>query len=100
MRSSDHQTASIVGSVSDLSVEQALVIDKACNTFEAKWRAGGRPDILAALLELPEALHPVALRELVQLDIHYRRKSGTPATAEDYHTDSRNSTQRNSPHYS
>jgi tetratricopeptide (TPR) repeat protein/tRNA A-37 threonylcarbamoyl transferase component Bud32 len=84
MSQSDHQTGSFGGSVSDLSVEQALLLDEACNAFEAKWRSGGRPDILAALLELPEALHPVALRELVQLDIHYRRKSGTPATAEDY----------------
>jgi tetratricopeptide (TPR) repeat protein/tRNA A-37 threonylcarbamoyl transferase component Bud32 len=73
-----------VGSVSDLSVEQALLLDEACTRFDAKWRSGGRPDILAALLELPEALHPVALRELVQVDIHYRRRSGTPATAEEY----------------
>jgi tetratricopeptide (TPR) repeat protein len=86
MSPSDHQTGSFVGSVSDLSVEQALLLDEACTAFEAKWRSGGRPDILAVLMELPEALHPVARWELVQLDVYYRRKSGTPATAEDYLT--------------
>jgi serine/threonine protein kinase/WD40 repeat protein len=83
MSQSDDPTGSFGGSFSDLSVEQALLLDGVCNTFEAKWRSGGRPDVWAAVLELPEALRPTALKELVALDVFYRRRAGErPSTAE------------------
>jgi hypothetical protein len=67
-----------------LPVEQGLLLEEACDAFEAKWRAGGRPDVLAAALELPESLRPVALRELVQLDAYYRRRRGESPAAGEY----------------
>lgn len=67
-----------------LSVENALLLDKACNSFESQWRAGGRPDIRAAVLELSESVRPVAIRELIRLDVYYRQKLGEAPSAADY----------------
>ena len=77
-------TGSFTGSGSELPVEQALLLDEACNTFEAKWRGGGRPDIAVAVLELLEAVRPVAFKELVALDVFYRRKASEAPTAAEY----------------
>ncbi len=82
MSRSDGGTRSIAES-GELPVEQALLVDEACNAFEAKWRGGGKPDILAALFELPAALRAATLKELVLLDVFYRRENGeAPAVAE------------------
>ncbi|HEV3437147.1 MAG TPA: protein kinase, partial [Gemmata sp.] len=83
---SDRQpvTGSFHESEVELSVEQALLLDEACNTFESKWRAGGRPDIWEAALELPESVLPVAFRELIQLDVYYRQKLGEAPSGTDY----------------
>src|SRR5271165_899372 len=67
----------------ELPVEQALLLEAACDAFEAQWRAGERPDIGAAVLELPESVRLVAVRELVQLDVYYRRQCGETPTAAD-----------------
>lgn len=75
MSQPDGGTDSFAESV-ELPVEQALLLDEVCQTFEAKWRASGKPDILAAALELPAALRTCALKELVQLDVFYRRQNG------------------------
>lgn len=80
----ERPTGSYAESAAELSVEHALLLDEACNTFEAKWRGRGRPDILAALLELPESMRPAALKELVALDVFYRRKVGETPTATEY----------------
>jgi WD40 repeat protein len=77
-------TAAAARSAADLPFEQGLLLERACDAFERKWRAGGRPDVLAAALELPEAVRPVALRELVQLDVEYRRQAGESPKAADY----------------
>lgn len=66
-----------------LSVGLALLLERACDAFESAWRAGGRPDIGAAVAELPEAVRPAARQALVSLDVHYRRGAGEhPAPAE------------------
>ena len=49
MSRADEPTGSFAGSAAELPVEQALLLDEACDAFEAKWRAGGRPDIWAAV---------------------------------------------------
>jgi WD40 repeat protein len=77
-------TGSFTGSRAELPLEDQLVVDEACDAFEGKWRGGGRPEVLAAVLELPERLRPVALREFVALDVHYRRKAGESPTADEY----------------
>ena len=61
-----------------------MQLEEACDTFEAKWRGGGRPDIGAAIIELPMALRPAALRELIELDVYYRRRLGESPVAEEY----------------
>jgi serine/threonine-protein kinase len=67
-----------------LSVEEARLLDRACDAFEAAWRAGRRPDVGAAVAGLPAAVRATALREMVQLDIFYRRGAGEEPTAADY----------------
>src|SRR5262245_21401796 len=84
MSQSDGGTRSFTESGSDLPVDQALLLDETCDAFEAKWRAGGKPDIRAAVLELPETLRPVALKELIQVDVYYRRQRGETPTVSDY----------------
>lgn len=79
----DGSTGSFGESV-ELSVEQALLLDDVCNTFETKWRSGGRPDIWAAALEIPTSFRTAALKELVQLDAYYRRQNGHEPAAGEY----------------
>ena len=58
-----------------LSVDAALRVDEACERFEAAWRAGQPPhveDFLTAVERERQAL----LRELLRLDLHYRRGRG------------------------
>ena len=83
MNPNDEATQSIPGPTAGLTVEQALVLETACDAFEAAWRAGGRPDIATAVLALPTVVRPTAIRELIHLDVYYRRKAGeAPATAD------------------
>jgi WD40 repeat protein len=77
-------TAGGARSAADLSYDHGLLLERACDAFERKWRAGGRPDLSAVLLELPEAVRPATLRELVQLDVEYRRQVGESPRAADY----------------
>jgi hypothetical protein len=72
-----------LSSVADLSPELARRLDEVCNRFESAWRTGGRP-CLDDFLGGSDELHPVLLRELILLDIHYRRQAGDRPRAEDY----------------
>src|SRR5690242_6400057 len=67
-----------------LPVEDALTLEHACDRFEAAWRAGDRPGVEDALGGLGPALRAVAVRELVQLDVYYRRRAGEAPRAADY----------------
>lgn len=84
MSSSDQPTGTCDRSGHGLPVEQALLLEEACDTFETKWRSGGRPDIAAAVLELPESVRQAAVRELVALDVDYRRRLGEHPAIADY----------------
>ncbi|MBI3468791.1 MAG: hypothetical protein HY000_37790 [Planctomycetes bacterium] len=58
-------------------------IDRICIEFEAAWKVGERPDMAAFLADVQEPERCVLLRELLLLDIDYRRRSGeTPAIAD------------------
>jgi WD40 repeat protein/tRNA A-37 threonylcarbamoyl transferase component Bud32 len=66
-------------------------IDQACNRFEQVWQAALRkepgkeaPRIEDFLGDLPPSARAEAVRELVALDIIYRRQLGQQPTAEDY----------------
>src|SRR5262249_55864713 len=84
MNEGDMPTGSFTRSGHGLPVEQARLLEDACTAFEGKWRGGGRPDIRAAIIELPEAVRPAAVRELVALDIYYRRRLGERPAPADY----------------
>jgi formylglycine-generating enzyme required for sulfatase activity len=63
-------------------------IDAACDRFEAAWKAalsgGARPNIEDCLKSQPQLEGFVLLRELVLLDLHYRRQIGEKPQPEDY----------------
>src|SRR5262245_55477626 len=84
MSPADHPTGSFDHPGHGLPVEQARLLEAACDRLEAAWRTNGRPDIGAAARELPEPMRPSAVRELVALDIYYRRKAGESPVAGDY----------------
>jgi predicted ATPase len=62
----------------------AGVVDMACDRFESAYRAGPRPALESHLAEVPEQHRGVLLRELILLDIDYRRRAGESPSAEDY----------------
>ena len=59
-------------------------VDDVCDRFERAWRAGQRPAIEAHLDDVPASERLVLLRELVLLDIPYRRHVGETPRPEDY----------------
>ena len=57
-----------------ISVARARQIDRLCDTFEREHRDGSSPDIEQYLNDVPKTEKAVVLRELVELDVHYRQK--------------------------
>jgi eukaryotic-like serine/threonine-protein kinase len=66
------------------SPSQFSEVDAACDRFEADWRAGGRPRIEQYVDAAPESLRPALLRELLVLELAYRRRGGEEATPDEY----------------
>jgi WD40 repeat protein/Flp pilus assembly protein TadD/tRNA A-37 threonylcarbamoyl transferase component Bud32 len=58
------------------SPTEAGWIDTVCDRYEEIWRAGKHPRIEDALADLPVASWPALLRELLVLELAYRRKTG------------------------
>jgi serine/threonine protein kinase/WD40 repeat protein len=67
-----------------LPVEVAWAVDEVCDAFESAWQVGNRPSIEGAIAGLTGETRLAAVRELIELDIFYRRKSGDHPTATDY----------------
>jgi tRNA A-37 threonylcarbamoyl transferase component Bud32 len=63
---------------------QARQVDEVCRRFEAAWKAGRRPRIEEFLEEVPAPRRPALVRELVGLEIDYRRLAGEEPRPEDY----------------
>src|SRR5262249_15518472 len=63
-------------------------LDKICDCFEAVWKmaesTGQRPRIEDYLGDTPEPERSALVRELVVLDIDYRRQAGENPTTEEY----------------
>jgi len=59
-------------------------IDQVCEAFEEAWLSGAGPELEPYLARLPEADQPALARELVRLDLDYRRKAGQAPGAEEY----------------
>src|SRR5262245_16946003 len=72
------------GTTQPLSPSRALRVDEVCDRFEDAWKAGQRPRIEDYLADRPEPERSALLRELVVLDIDYRRRQGEDPRAEEY----------------
>jgi serine/threonine-protein kinase len=59
-------------------------VDTVCDRFEAAWGTGVPPRLEDFLGEPSRPEGPVLLRELVLLDLYYRRQGGQECRAEDY----------------
>ena len=60
------------------------LIDRACDRFEAAWKAGRRPSIEEFLGEVAGPERQALLRELLALDLAYRGRGGEPPTPDEY----------------
>jgi serine/threonine-protein kinase len=67
-----------------LPLSAARRVNDVCNRFELAWQAGQRPGIEDYLGDVPEPERAALVRELVALDIAYRRQGGEDAQADDY----------------
>ncbi len=68
-------------------LSQVQRIDQVCDQFEAAWKAGPRPRFDDFLAEVPPAHGPDLLRELLILDLDYRRQLGESPTLEQYRSE-------------
>jgi serine/threonine protein kinase/tetratricopeptide (TPR) repeat protein len=59
-----------------LPLSQAQRLNEVCDRFERAWRAGPRPNIEDYLGDTPEPDRAALLRELIALDMAYRRQAG------------------------
>jgi WD40 repeat protein len=66
----------------------AREVDQVCTRFEVAWQGVGqgglRPRIEDYLAEAPEPARPVLLRELIAVEVAYRRRLGEAIGPEDY----------------
>ena len=59
-------------------------IDAICDRFEAAWKAGQRPRIEDYLCSLPEQARVSLFRQLLAVDLHYRRAAGESVDESQY----------------
>jgi tRNA A-37 threonylcarbamoyl transferase component Bud32 len=68
----------------ELPPAQARRLEQACDRFEGGWRGGARPQLGDFLASAGGDLYPVLLRELILLDVFYRRQAGESPCPADY----------------
>jgi serine/threonine protein kinase len=61
-------------------------LERMCDGFESAWRAGRRARIEDYVAEVPAVARPEVFRELLTLEIAYRRLAGETPCPEDYET--------------
>jgi hypothetical protein len=61
-----------------------MQIDAVCNRFEAAWGDGSRPRVEDFLGRADGPVRDALVRELVMLDVYYRRREGDDCRPEDY----------------
>jgi serine/threonine-protein kinase len=59
-------------------------INRACDRFESDWRAGGRPRIEDQLDSVTGPERATLARELLAVELHWRRRAGERPTAAEY----------------
>jgi serine/threonine protein kinase len=74
----------VPSSPDSLSATQPEELDRACDRFEAAWRAGERPDLAAYLAGVEGPERAALARELIAVDVHWRGRAGEQPTAEEY----------------
>jgi eukaryotic-like serine/threonine-protein kinase len=67
-----------------LSLTDLQQVVEACTRFEDDWLAGRRPWVEDFLGQAAEPLRSALLRDLLRLDLHYRRQRGESPTTEEY----------------
>jgi WD40 repeat protein len=65
-------------------LSRACRIDSTCDCFESAWKAGSRPRIEDYLAECAAPERLLLLRELIVLEIHYRRLAGEACQVHEY----------------
>ena len=72
---------------SSVPLSQVQRTDRVCDQFEAAWKAGLRRRIGVFLSEIPPAEWSELLREVLILDLDYRRQLGENPTLETYRSE-------------
>jgi WD40 repeat protein/tRNA A-37 threonylcarbamoyl transferase component Bud32 len=67
-----------------LSESEGRLVDQVCNRFEAACKAGGQRRVEDFLGDTPEPARSSLLRELVVLEVYYRRARGEGCRVEEY----------------
>ncbi len=70
--------------LSDLSPEIMKKFNSVCERFEAVWRGKTRPRIEDFLSEDHQGYYPNLVRELIRLEVDYRRRAGDVPRPEEY----------------
>jgi hypothetical protein len=78
-------------------LSQAQRIDAVCRRFEQAWKAGPPPRIADYLGDISEPERSFLLRELIALDMDYRRKAGETTQVEEYQAQFPSRISRSSP---
>ena len=64
-----------------LSVRQR--IDEVCIAFEDAWKSGERPGTKDFVTKLPDSVRSTLFRELLLIELDYRRRHGDKLSAEE-----------------
>ena len=68
----------------DESEAVLIQVNRACNRFERRWQTGERPTIAEMLEGSDPSLRNAMIRELLPLDVEYRRRAGIPLDLQEY----------------
>ncbi len=60
----------------ELPVAELLLVDAACDRFEAAWRGGSEPQLAPFLAAASALARPRLFRELLTIDLEYRLGRG------------------------
>jgi len=63
-------------------IDRLEAVDRICDAFEEEWRGGGVPRLEALLALAPPAWRDELLRELLPLELQWRRRRGLPIHAD------------------
>jgi eukaryotic-like serine/threonine-protein kinase len=72
------------GEVAATSLGRLERIQAVCDRFESDWRAGGRPRLEDRLVGVAGPERAALVRELLAVELHWRRRAGERPGAEDY----------------